>query len=314
MEENKNGTKVTEISPSSSEKVGRRIIPSSSPFSGEEDESPIKAPIFSSSERVGRRIIPSSSPFSGEEDESPIKTPIFCVKRDADIKRIEEIEDCFILDFDPFDSIDLSKLSITDAHSELSVVAEKGQVACRDYPHSRHLCLKFPFETTPHENYCKLLPRASPGWSMNKHIAMLQNMLEIGSPREIRGKSYQLCPNEEVFHSSCFIVEPCQTWAARVWAGKISGELLLLEEALEFETSREVQVVTSFNDMGLKEELLRGIYSYGFDKPSAIQQRAVVPILLGRDVIAQAQFGTGKTSMIAGNGELFSEREKTGSR
>ena len=97
MEENKNGTKVTEISPSSSEKVGRRIIP-------------------------------SSSPFSGEEDESPIKTPIFCVKRDADIKRKEEIEDCFILDFDPFDSIDLSKLSITDAHSELSVVAEKGQV------------------------------------------------------------------------------------------------------------------------------------------------------------------------------------------
>ncbi|GMY39081.1 Eukaryotic initiation factor 4A-3 [Fagus crenata] len=71
------------------------------------------------------------------------------------------------------------------------------------------------------------------------------------------------------------------------------------EEALEFETSREVQVVTSFNDMGLKEELLRGIYSYGFDKPSAIQQRAVVPILLGRDVIAQAQSGTGKTSMIA---------------
>ena len=60
------------------------------------------------------------------------------------------------------------------------------------------------------------------------------------------------------------------------------------EEALEFETSREVQVVTSFNDMGLKEELLRGIYSYDFDKPSAIQQRAVVPILLGRDVIAQA--------------------------
>jgi hypothetical protein len=71
---------------------------------------------------------------------------------------------------------------------------------------------------------------------------------------------------------------------------------------LEFETSNEVQVVTSFNDMGLKEELLRGIYSYGFDKPSAMQQHAVVPILLGRDVVAQAQSGTGKTSMIAGNG------------
>ncbi|GMY39579.1 kinesin-like protein KIN-10C isoform X2 [Fagus crenata] len=54
--------------------------------------------------------------------------------------------------------------------------------------------------------------------------------------------------------------------------------------------------------MGLQEELLRGIYSYGFDKPSAMQQHPVVPILLGRDVIAQAQSGTGKTSMIAGNG------------
>ena len=51
--------------------------------------------------------------------------------------------------------------------------------------------------------------------------------------------------------------------------------------------------------MNLKEDLLRGLYAYGFEKPSAIQQRAVMPILSGRDVIAQAQSGTGKTSMIA---------------
>ena len=70
------------------------------------------------------------------------------------------------------------------------------------------------------------------------------------------------------------------------------------EEALEFETSKEVQVVTSFAEMGIKDDLLRGIYQYGFEKPSAIQQRAVVPILQGRDVIAQAQSGTGKTTMI----------------
>jgi ATP-dependent RNA helicase len=38
--------------------------------------------------------------------------------------------------------------------------------------------------------------------------------------------------------------------------------------------------------MGLKDELLRGIYAYGFEKPSAIQQRAIEPILKGRDVIA----------------------------
>ena len=34
-------------------------------------------------------------------------------------------------------------------------------------------------------------------------------------------------------------------------------------------------VIRSFEDMRLKENLLRGIYSYGFEKPSAIQQRAV---------------------------------------
>jgi translation initiation factor 4A len=51
--------------------------------------------------------------------------------------------------------------------------------------------------------------------------------------------------------------------------------------------------------MELKEELLRGIYAYGFEKPSAIQQRAVKPTLLRRDVIAQAQSGTGKTATFA---------------
>mmetsp|Transcript_16115 Transcript_16115/g.32594 ORF Transcript_16115/g.32594 Transcript_16115/m.32594 type:complete len:425 (-) Transcript_16115:829-2103(-) len=64
-------------------------------------------------------------------------------------------------------------------------------------------------------------------------------------------------------------------------------------------SSRDVRVIGSFDDMGLKEDLLRGLYAYGFEKPSAIQQRALVPILDGRDVIAQAQSGTGKTSMIA---------------
>ena len=51
--------------------------------------------------------------------------------------------------------------------------------------------------------------------------------------------------------------------------------------------------------MGLREELLRGIYTYGFEKPSAIQQRAVMPILKGRDVIAQVQSGTGTTATLA---------------
>ena len=48
--------------------------------------------------------------------------------------------------------------------------------------------------------------------------------------------------------------------------------------------------------MDLNENLLKGIYAYGFDKPSAVQQRAILPIIKGRDVIAQAQSGTGKTA------------------
>eukprot|EP01134_Creolimax_fragrantissima_P008121 CFRG8121T1 len=74
--------------------------------------------------------------------------------------------------------------------------------------------------------------------------------------------------------------------------GGVSGD------KLRFETSKGVEIITQFDDMGFKENLIRGIYAYGFEKPSAIQQRCILPILSGRDVIAQAQSGTGKTATI----------------
>jgi superfamily II DNA/RNA helicase len=55
----------------------------------------------------------------------------------------------------------------------------------------------------------------------------------------------------------------------------------------------------TFDSMNLKPDLLKGIYAYGFEKPSAIQQRAIRPIVRGRDVIAQSQSGTGKTAVFA---------------
>jgi len=64
---------------------------------------------------------------------------------------------------------------------------------------------------------------------------------------------------------------------------------------VEFETSEGVEVTPTFDQMRLSEDLLRGVYAYGFEKPTAIQQRAIKPICKGRDVIAQAQSGTGKT-------------------
>ena len=75
--------------------------------------------------------------------------------------------------------------------------------------------------------------------------------------------------------------------------------VVLGDENVDFETTKGVKVINTFDAMGLREDLLRGLYAYGFEKPSAIQQRAVVPILNKRDVIAQAQSGTGKTSLIA---------------
>eukprot|EP00873_Tetraselmis_striata_P027311 jgi/Tetstr1/447575/TSEL_034953.t1 len=52
----------------------------------------------------------------------------------------------------------------------------------------------------------------------------------------------------------------------------------------------------SFDQMNLHENLLRGIYAYGFEKPSAIQQKGIVPFSKNLDVIQQAQSGTGKTA------------------
>ena len=54
--------------------------------------------------------------------------------------------------------------------------------------------------------------------------------------------------------------------------------------------------INSWEDLDLPIDLLRGIYSYGFEKPSPIQQKAIKPIMMGRDIIAQAQSGTGKTA------------------
>jgi len=60
-------------------------------------------------------------------------------------------------------------------------------------------------------------------------------------------------------------------------------------------TETQYQITDSFDNMDLRQPILRGIYAYGFEKPSTIQQQAIVPMTTGRDIIAQAQSGTGKT-------------------
>lgn len=104
-----------------------------SPFSSEKERklvSQMKS-ITSSDESRYYEVGDISSSSIG----SPIRS-IFCLKEKADMKRIEEIEDCFILEFDPYEPFDVFNLSMNnnlidghpDGANDLFVIAEKGQV------------------------------------------------------------------------------------------------------------------------------------------------------------------------------------------
>ena len=71
----------------------------------------------------------------------------------------------------------------------------------------------------------------------------------------------------------------------------------LEKEQVEIEIEKdEIDEIESWDDLpDIKEDLLRGIYSYGFEKPSPIQKKAILPIFNKTDIVAQAQSGTGKT-------------------
>lgn len=56
-----------------------------------------------------------------------------------------------------------------------------------------------------------------------------------------------------------------------------------------------IEIFTSFEKMGLKDNIMRGVYSYGFEFPSEIQSKGIKKIIDGKDLVAQSQAGTGKT-------------------
>jgi len=60
-------------------------------------------------------------------------------------------------------------------------------------------------------------------------------------------------------------------------------------------TDDRSEPIEDFDHMRLRHDLLRGVYTYGFEKPTPIQQRAIKPLTEFRDTLAQAQSGTGKT-------------------
>ena len=68
------------------------------------------------------------------------------------------------------------------------------------------------------------------------------------------------------------------------------------QEVVEEEIDYNTTLIETFDELNIKDNLLRGIYAKGYEKPSAIQKKAIRPVIDGRDVIAQAQSGTGKTA------------------
>ena len=68
-----------------------------------------------------------------------------------------------------------------------------------------------------------------------------------------------------------------------------------MNDDLVFE-SHSIQEIKLWDELELHPNLLRGIFAYGFEKPSPIQSKAIKPVIEGKDVIAQAQSGTGKTA------------------
>ncbi len=63
------------------------------------------------------------------------------------------------------------------------------------------------------------------------------------------------------------------------------------------EESRDapIEIAEDWNQLNLRSDILRGVYAVGFEQPSPIQARAIAPVIAGKDVIGQAQSGTGKT-------------------
>jgi translation initiation factor 4A len=67
--------------------------------------------------------------------------------------------------------------------------------------------------------------------------------------------------------------------------------LTMADESID----NNIKNIETWDDFGFKTDLLRGIFSYGFENPSEIQKKAIHPIINGKDTIAQAQSGSGKT-------------------
>jgi len=76
---------------------------------------------------------------------------------------------------------------------------------------------------------------------------------------------------------------------------ELNNDTNIINQVENLEQETPVQIFNTWDELDLRPDLLRGIFAYGFERPSPIQSKSIYPILQGSDLIAQAQSGTGKT-------------------
>ncbi|EOA16498.1 hypothetical protein CARUB_v10004656mg [Capsella rubella] len=70
------------------------------------------------------------------------------------VKDEDDDDDCVILDCDP--TAKEETVIDTCGTDEVLVLGQKGEIACRDFPHPRHACAKYPFKSTLHQQFCEM--------------------------------------------------------------------------------------------------------------------------------------------------------------
>ena len=68
-----------------------------------------------------------------------------------------------------------------------------------------------------------------------------------------------------------------------------------MSDTTEPKQTNEYKTIETWDELPCDANILRGIYAYGFENPSPIQKKAIMPMTDKRDIIAQAQSGNGKT-------------------
>lgn len=92
----------------------------------------------------------------GDSDEVVVVKEVNAKSMSNKLLTDDDDDDCVVLDGDPEKSISAPDDAVDGGSDDLLIVGEKGQVACRDYPHPRHDCAIFPFSSTSPEEHCNL--------------------------------------------------------------------------------------------------------------------------------------------------------------